>query len=127
MHSAPKGHKDTYLIVPRGPGPSCRRGATCLGAHPQRAIDLAGLQGVDDDVAEAARGELRAELVRRPAQDRDGAVVDREHLAHAEELDRQCRLARPHRVVPADRQERDVRVIQLADEPLSPKTFVSPA
>ena len=39
------------------------------------------------------------------------------HVLDAEQLHRQRRLARTHREVAADRQERDVGPVQLADQP----------
>ena len=56
-------------------------------APDRRSDGPARLRRVDLDIAEAARGERRAELVRRPGEDRERPVVHRQDVLHAEQLD----------------------------------------
>src|SRR5581483_6916294 len=56
------------------------------------------------------------QLVRRSDERREGAVMARHAALDAEQLERECRLAWIHRVVAADREDGDVRLVQPGDE-----------
>ena len=73
--------------------------------------------GFSTSTSIAPRLDQRLQLVGRAGQRRERAVVHRHHLAHAEQLARLRRRRRIHRVVIADRQERDLRRVELADQP----------
>ena len=57
-----------------------------------------------------------AQRVRRAVEQRERAVVARHAARHAEQLERDGGLARAHREVVADRQHRDVRRVDPADQ-----------
>ena len=66
---------------------------------------------------ELARLELFAELSGRPGEQREGPPVDRENVADAQEVDGDRGGSRVHREMAADRQHRQVRRVELANEP----------
>ena len=67
------------------------------------------------DDLDSRRREL-PQLVGRAGEDRERAVVARDALRDAEELERDGRLLRVHRVVAADRENRDVRRVEPLDQ-----------
>ena len=71
---------------------------------------------MDGDIAQAAVRQRGSQLVRRPGQDRERAVVERDDVLHAEQLHGQRRRRRVHREVPTDRQHGEIRVVQVADQ-----------
>src|SRR5262245_49580706 len=73
----------------------------------------AGLGARDLD---ARARHLRGLLLRRPREIRPGPVMHGQHPRNTQKLRRLGRLARAHRVVPADGQQGDVRLVQLADQ-----------
>src|SRR5258706_10005796 len=74
------------------------------------------LEVVDMHVHEAATGQRGLQVRWRSRENRERPEVDRDDLLDPEELDRRGSLAGPHRVVAADRQEREIRPVELADE-----------
>ncbi len=78
-------------------------------------MGAAGLEG-DHFAVDAQRGELAAQVLGTAGQDREGAPVDRHHLAHLEEFAGEGGLARVHGEEVADRQEGEPRAVELADQ-----------
>src|SRR6185312_6227076 len=94
--------------------PPRTRGATAATSSARDGLPR--LDVVDTHVAERARRELAPELLRRPGEDRERAVMDGQDLGHAEQLNGERGLPWAHRVVAADGQHRDVRRVQVADQ-----------
>src|SRR6266480_1925734 len=77
--------------------------------------NLDRLSRLECDDFDSRRRQL-PQLVGRSGEDRERAVVARDALRDTEELERDGRLLRVHRVVPADRENRDVGRVQALDE-----------
>src|SRR6476646_1846152 len=88
-----------------------------LGAPAHQSCDgPARFRCMDADAVKASLVEGRAQLRRCSGQDRERPVVHRYDVLDAEQADRQRRLARPHREVAADRQEGELRGVELTDQ-----------
>src|SRR6476620_4961153 len=72
---------------------------------------------LQDQHVDAKRVDQLLETLRRAGQDREGAVVHRDDLADAEHLAGTRRRVGAHRVVIADREERDLGRVELGDQP----------
>ena len=95
--------RDLGHLAARGPEP----------ALPHQTVTVPPGSGREDL---AVGGQALAKLFGRPGQERERPVVARDAAVDAEEFERDGRLARIHREVAADRQDRDVGRVEARDQ-----------
>src|SRR5439155_7091438 len=88
--------------------PACRSPRTSAPSNGDR---LPWFQGEDFDIRRVV-----LQLVGRPLEEREGAVVAGDAALRPQQLERYAGLARVHREVAADRQNGDVRAVDPADQ-----------
>ncbi len=100
----------------RRPRPRRRSREPAAPSRRTTALSHARPSSPGSGASTSTSGAQLPQLVRRPAQERKRPVVARDAAADAEELERDGRLLRPHRVVVADRQDGDVRLVDPPDQ-----------